>query len=141
MARLAALERLCFREAWDAAALSSLLANPAVGVMGWEQGREIVAYLLYQRVAEEAEILRIGVMPGQRRHGLAGRLLAEFLGWARSQGITRVLLDVRAGNAAALALYRRAGFHHKGTRARYYRNPAEDALLFEYDVSRDGASG
>jgi ribosomal-protein-alanine N-acetyltransferase len=128
------LEKLCFRDAWDASALTGILANPAVGAMGWADRGETVAYLIYLRVADEAEILRIGVPPPQRRSGHAARLLSHFLDWARRAGIARVYLEVRPGNTAALALYRRAGFRHAGKRQKYYRDPVEDALVLEYEV-------
>lgn len=128
---LADLERECFRDAWDAAALTALFANPAVGALHWVSNDECVAYLIVQRVADEAEILRIGVPPVHRRRGHAGRLLDAFLDWAGGDGIARMFLEVRAGNAAALALYRRAGFRQAGRRPAYYHDPPEDALLLE----------
>ena len=45
-----------------------------------------------------------------RGRGLAGRVLATIAHAAQQRGIERVYLQVEAGNAAALALYRRAGF-------------------------------
>jgi len=45
-----------------------------------------------------------------RGRGLAGRVLAGLAQAALDRGFERVFLQVEAGNAAALALYRRAGF-------------------------------
>ena len=39
------------------------------------------------------------------------------------------VLEVRAGNAAARALYERLGFVVVGERRKYYREPVEDALI------------
>ena len=39
------------------------------------------------------------------------------------------MLEVRAGNAAAQALYRRFGFGVVGERKDYYRSPVENALV------------
>jgi ribosomal-protein-alanine N-acetyltransferase len=41
---------------------------------------------------------------------------------------------VRAGNAAALALYRRFGFAQSGCRRGYYPDNGEDALLLTRDI-------
>ena len=46
-----------------------------------------------------------------RGRGLAGRVLAGLAQAALERGYERVFLQVEAGNAPALALYRRAGFH------------------------------
>lgn len=130
--RLADLERLCFAEPWDLSTLTALLANPAVGA--WTEGEDSPpsAYLLFQCAGGEAEILRIGVIPEQRRSGVAGQLLSRWQEWAREAGMERAVLEVREGNAAARALYHAAGFRLVGRRKGYYRQPNEDALLFEW---------
>ena len=51
-----------------------------------------------------------------------------------SAGITRLLLEVRAGNAAAQSLYLKYGFTEVGIRKHYYPLPEgghEDAVLME----------
>jgi N-acetylglutamate synthase len=45
-----------------------------------------------------------------RRRGLAGRVLASLAQAAQARGCERMFLQVEAQNAAALSLYRRAGF-------------------------------
>jgi ribosomal protein S18 acetylase RimI-like enzyme len=50
------------------------------------------------------------VRPEYRRHGLGGRLLASGVEAARSRGCCKIMLEVRADNPAARALYERAGF-------------------------------
>ena len=46
----------------------------------------------------------------RRGQGLAGRILLAMPLHARAHGVERIFLQVEAGNAPALALYRRAGF-------------------------------
>ena len=48
--------------------------------------------------------------PAWRGRGMAGRILAALAGSAEARGTTRCFLQVEAGNNAAQALYRRAGF-------------------------------
>ena len=48
---------------------------------------------------------------------------------ARAGGATRATLEVRASNAAALALYRRLGFVIAARRPGYYSKPDEDGLI------------
>jgi ribosomal protein S18 acetylase RimI-like enzyme len=47
---------------------------------------------------------------GRRGQGLAGQVAARLAQAAMARGATQVFLQVEAGNAPALALYRRAGF-------------------------------
>lgn len=51
---------------------------------------------------------------GHRRRGLATRILAALVDWARARGATRSFLQVDLSNDVAHAVYRRAGFvgHH-----------------------------
>jgi ribosomal-protein-alanine N-acetyltransferase len=64
-------------------------------------------------------------------------MLREMLDVAREKNIRRVFLEVRASNAAALALYRSAGFVDIGLRRGYYRNAGggEDAITMACDLT------
>jgi N-acetylglutamate synthase len=59
---------------------------------------------------------------GQRGRGLAGCVLAALAQVALQRGIQRVFLQVEEGNAAAQALYQRAGFQ-TAWRYQYWRLP------------------
>ncbi len=56
-------------------------------------------------------------------------LLGAALGAAAGRGATGAVLEVRASNLAAQALYARFGFRVAGRRKNYYRDPPEDALV------------
>ncbi|HWJ64476.1 MAG TPA: GNAT family protein [Acidimicrobiales bacterium] len=60
--------------------------------------------------------------PEHRGQGLGGALLAEALAWARARPeLHKVVLQVWPHNAAALTLYRRAGFVVEGYRHQHWR--------------------
>ena len=71
----------------------------------------------------------IAVAAASQRRGIAGRLFAALQQEFCAAGVTQVVLEVRASNHPALALYRRLGFTQTGRRPRYYAEPVEDALL------------
>ena len=52
---------------------------------------------------------------------------------ARAEGAAHVFLEVRAGNAGALALYKKYGFIVAGLRPRYYKDNNEDAILMNLE--------
>lgn len=60
--------------------------------------------------------LGIAILPGYRDQGLGPRLLRTAIDAAWARGITRIELSVRTDNPRAIALYKRFGFHHEGTR-------------------------
>jgi [ribosomal protein S18]-alanine N-acetyltransferase len=77
----------------------------------------------------ELHVHAIATHPDHRRAGIAGRLLAHALDEGRALGCGRATLEVRRGNAPAIALYQRAGFRGVHVRARYYQDNHEDALV------------
>jgi ribosomal-protein-alanine N-acetyltransferase len=110
---------------------SLLRMESAGGAMMWVAGCNggVGGFLIGRSVAEEFEILNMAVAGEQRRLGIGSKLLESALEFSRIAGIARVYLEVRASNARAIALYKRHGFTECRRRARYYRDPVEDALL------------
>jgi ribosomal-protein-alanine N-acetyltransferase len=98
-----------------------------------KENEEIVASLDLMRGVDEAEILNIETSPDHRRQGHAQSLLAEAFDWARQNQRKAVWLEVRAGNEAAINLYRKTEFVHISTRKRYYAD-GEDALVMKYTL-------
>ncbi len=65
--------------------------------------------------------------PGAQGRGIGGVLLGALVGRAAREGATSVLLEVRADNATAIALYERHGFERIAVRRRYYQPEDVDA--------------
>lgn len=130
---LAILDEACFpgepfASSWWLKAAQQRGANAWVMSL---QG-QLVAYCLFSRVLDEAELLRIAVVPEQRQQGLAARLLQHAEQALLASGIVQMHLEVRESNTAAQALYQSQGWQPSGRRAGYYPLGAdrEDALLF-----------
>lgn len=92
------------------------------------------AFLVAQTAGPEWELENIVVAPSARRHGLGMLLLRGLLERARQQHALAILLEVRASNAAARALYQVCGFVEAGSRPRYYHSPDEAAILCRYNL-------
>lgn len=89
----------------------------------------VVGMLVMWLILDEAHIATLAVHP-QARHTGVGRLLVQAaLREAAGEGMTSALLEVRAGNLAAQALYVELGFAEVGRRPRYYKDNGEDAIL------------
>ncbi|MGO1561520.1 MAG: ribosomal protein S18-alanine N-acetyltransferase [Actinomycetaceae bacterium] len=87
--------------------------------------------------ADEAQVMTIGVDPAHRRQGIATALMAVLIDGAREAGANSVLLEVRADDPGALALYEGIGFHRIGLRRRYYQRSGADALVLRLDLRTD----
>lgn len=101
-----------------------------------ENGGAIVAYSVAAIAAEEAHLLNLSVAAEWQRRGLGASLLGFIVSLARNYAAQRIFLEVRPSNAAARALYRRAGFHDIGVRRAYYpaQRGREDALVLELQL-------
>ena len=136
-ARLASIHAEAFAGAhdtpWSAAAFADLLDQAGVFAVESPDG-----FILMRTVADEAEILTLAVRPGARRAGLGARLVGEGALAAAARGAVRVFLEVAEDNAAARALYARAGFVEAGRRTGYYAaadGGRRDALLLALNLA------
>jgi len=81
-------------------------------------GGEVVGWIELQRMTPRrlAHVgwLTIAVAPGWRRRGVGAALMVDGRAWAAAQRLRKLQLHVRAGNAAAIALYRRLGYVVEG---------------------------
>lgn len=138
--RLAELEQ-CQPRPCSRAQLAAALADPACWVVGAQMGgaceQVLVAYAVVARLPFEAELQMLLVHPAWRRRGLAAELLGALIEEAGRWGSERLLLEVRAGNRAAMALYRQAGFDEEGRRKGYY--PPLPAAAGEAGTTREDA--
>jgi ribosomal-protein-alanine N-acetyltransferase len=78
------------------------------------QERAVAGFLLAWDVADEVHLLDLVVAPEARRRGIGEALIEVVVAWAEANGIHRLLLDVADDNAAAIALYAKAGFQPNG---------------------------
>ena len=144
VAALAALEAACFSHPWTEAQLSAeVAAGPPGEVLvlrgpGERRGGppHLGAYCAYRVVFDEMHVMNVAVAPACRRQGLGRLLLRLAMRRAARAGARVALLDVRAGNRAALALYASLGFGRIGVRREYYRDPVEDALVLRLEGLR-----
>jgi len=124
---LAALEMRTFADPWTREDLEPLFAaGAAQGYLALDRNGSPLGFALFQLLPGEVELLRIGVAPEARRHGVGRELLAAALARLDATGRPACHLEVRSGNVAARALYERLGFVLTGRRRAYYSN-GEDA--------------
>jgi len=94
------------------------LAEEAAAAVGIAFG------LLDREHADRAHLGGMWVDPTMRRRGVGRALVDAVLAWARERGLRDVVLWVAEGNAAATALYERAGFTRTGRRDHLASNPS-----------------
>lgn len=97
----------------------------------------IVGYLVAWKLFDEIQLLNIAVDLPFRGLGFAKKMLHRLVSQAHTDGLKRVILDVRKSNAAAISLYQVTGFSIAHIRKGFYSN-GEDAYQMELDLSESG---
>lgn len=130
---------------WTEGLLRAELAQPSrCYLVAEDDGGAVVGFGGVLVAVDEAHVTNLATAPHARRRGVARSLLRGLLDAAAARGATAATLEVRAGNDAAQALYRRAGFGPVGVRPAYYPPhgegaPAEDAvIMWLHDLSAAG---
>ncbi len=120
--KLANLHKQCFPDKpWSASDFAELKKS----------GCEILAsdngFIIWRTVADEAEIISIGVAPNARRSGIAGAMILLMEQELKKSGIVNVFLEVSEVNIPAKKLYEKYGFVPTGKRPKYY--DGTDAII------------
>ena len=133
--QVAALEQQLFSDdCWSAEQFWSELAQSTRRYWIAMDGDRVVGYAGLFVLPPDSDIQTIAVDPDYRGRGIGRLLMAQLLDSAREGGCRQMMLEVRAGNSAARALYGSLGFMPISTRVGYYPN-GEDAVILRCEVS------
>lgn len=123
--------KLCFSDAWR----KETVANDMEGFQSQyfvaEKEGQVVGYGCFWFVADEGQLVNIGVHPAQRRQGIGEAILTRGLAEAKKRGMKTLFLEVRVSNTSAQAMYEKFGFKNLGVRKKVYELPIEDGYVME----------
>lgn len=101
-----------------------------------KSGCEIVAsengFIVWRVVADEAEIITIGVAPKARRQGIAETMILLMEQELKKSSVVNVFLEVSEVNYPAKKLYEKLGFKPTGKRPKYYNGT--DAIIMTKEL-------
>jgi ribosomal-protein-alanine N-acetyltransferase len=92
-----------------------------------DESGALLGYALFWHVVDELHLLNVAVAIPWRRQGIGRALVNDLIAYGRAHAVVRILLEVRAGNLAAITLYEQLGFTRFNVRERYYADD-EDAI-------------
>lgn len=93
----------------------------------------LMGYVIATDIADESELLRIAVADCARKKGVGYALLQCYIDDLKEH-CDKFLLEVRASNKGAMALYEKAGYKAISTRKDYYSEPKEDAIIYSMET-------
>lgn len=137
LSAVAALEQVCFpTDPWSMELFQAALDNPSTSILLAEgEDGAILGYAVLSVILDEGNLDNIAVAPQARRRGVADALLNVLTGFGRER-LAALMLEVRASNTPAIALYGKHGFAAVGRRKNYYDAPREDAILMTLTFER-----
>lgn len=140
--RVMALEVQAYSHPWSRGNFLDSLQAGYHAELRLDTGGSLLAYWVAMAGVDELHLLNITVAPAHQRQGHGRALVRRVIALAGRLGHPCLLLEVRQGNLAALALYRSLGFAQMGLRRDYY--PAghgrEDAVVMRLDGLAGAAS-
>ena len=125
---LASLDQQTNPHPWTANQFQAAHQPPIRTLLIAEHDQQIIGYIAWQHIQDEIELHLIATAPSHRQQGIASQLMQQLIATAQ-QHHARIILEVRASNHIAQALYRKHQFTPIATRKNYYGN--EDAVIME----------
>lgn len=125
------IERRSFPEPWSPGLFLHELKVPfSKTILARAQNGSgcVLGYICRWLVGDEVHILNLAVDPDRRQAGIGRALVDLVMQEADERGVRLITLEVRRGNASALALYQRLGFSECGVRRHYYGR-GQDAII------------
>ncbi|MGY0399479.1 MAG: ribosomal protein S18-alanine N-acetyltransferase [Ostreibacterium sp.] len=117
------------RHAWSPSNLSN--SYQQYHHFGAFRDKQLVAFLLYQEVLDEVEVIHLVCDQSEQGKGYAYQLFSQFIQGQQDKGISTFYLEVRESNQRAKQLYQHLGFAEIGRRKTYYQQ-REDAILMKW---------
>ena len=120
---------------WSASQYKEEFSSPTRHfVVAVDEAQSIIGYAgVFAPGGAEADVLTVGVVPNHRGRGIARHLMALITDWARNQGSTAMMLEVKVDNAEAIGLYESLGYSKLNTRKDYF-GAGLDALVMRLEL-------
>jgi ribosomal-protein-alanine N-acetyltransferase len=134
------VERACFDDPYTQGFLNDLIKTRSEQFFVAVDDGEIIGYAVGSANGREGHIVSVAVDPSHRRRQIGTALLCAVTTKLVAGGVKQIQLEVRKGNAGALAFYQRMGYRILSEIRQYYGD-GEDAWvlrrLVESSVSVD----
>ena len=121
---------------WSASQYKEEFSSPTrYFIVAVDVDQKIIGYAgVFAPGAAEADILTVGVVPDHRGKGVAKELMALITDWAKDQGSTAMMLEVKTDNIEAIGLYEALGYLTLNIRKDYF-GAGVDAQVMRLELS------
>ena len=121
---------------WSASQYKEEFSSPTRHfVVALDEAQNILGYAgVFAPGGAEADVLTVGVVPDHRGKGIAKALIALITDWAKAQGSTAMMLEVKTDNSEAIGLYESLGYSKLNIRKDYF-GAGLDAQVMRLELS------
>ena len=92
---------------------------------------DLIGYIIFHITDDFTDIYKIFIRDNDKRKGYATDLLNKVIELAKRYNSKKIMIEVRSKNVSAINFYKNNGFEQITVRKDYYKNPLDDALIFE----------
>ena len=92
---------------------------------------DLIGYIIFHISKDFTDIFKIFIRDNDKRKGYATMLLNKVIDLAKRYNSQKLMVEVRAKNLNAINFYKKNNFEQISIRDKYYKNPTDDALIFE----------
>jgi ribosomal-protein-alanine N-acetyltransferase len=132
------IERESFEFPWSENDLiRSQRQHNSIGMVAENQDGMIVGFIIYLLNGKCRHLLKFAVAADQRHCGIGRQMMNRLYEKLALQGQSRLLLEVRETDLAALLFFRNCGFSLINVVKDYYEDNGGDAYLMEYWVTSE----
>lgn len=114
----------------------SIEANNSIIVVA-AIAEKIIGFIVASETAFEIDIYMVVVAEKYKQKNIGTQLFDYLIDYTQNKNIETIVLETRASNVPALALYERVGFEKVGERKAYYNSPIEDAIVMKRTFKKE----
>ena len=132
--QIAALEEKYFSQPWSEEGIRHYFEAGQTLFIVAKHNEEAAGYAAVLCAADEGNLVSIAVDEKFRNMGIAREMLDILYEELKNNEVSKIFLEVRRSNEAAINLYKSEGFEETGIRKGFYEKPREDAILFMKNI-------
>lgn len=129
---LVKIEEECFEDNYSEKTLLADIKNKMNEMYIAIEDDKIVGYINAFHIFEEANLVKIAVIDGYRRLGIATKLLDYVTQKLVQQGVTKMYLEVSDRNENAINFYKKNGFEETTKRENYYNDLSDAIIMWKF---------
>lgn len=141
MPSVLAIEEKSFEFPWtEEQFIRCLRQRDCIGMVQTDKDEHVQGFMIYELHKNRLHLLSFAVDPMCRRMGVGTEMINKLISKLAYQRRNRIVLEVRESNLGAQLFFKKLGFRATGVLKDFYEDCRDDAYLFQYRHTEEGAA-